>query len=162
LTNAEIWTALIDWLAGHTGLTVIEAYQAGDRPPLPYLMVNFTGVAELRRHPQDVEYEEDVSTGRVKAFPIIDSEWRFSIHAFGSVPSDLLRPVRSLSHLAQPNEPLMPGLTVSAVSEIRSIPEWVRETWEPRAQMDLMLQGLTRDGVLIDTIEKYEFGFTRV
>lgn len=163
MTDAEIWTAVVDWLAEKSGLTVIEAYQMGDRPTLPYLMVNYTGSSEVRAHPQEVGYTEDVSSGKVLAKPIIETEWQFSLHAYAaSAPSDVLRPIRSIAHLAQPNEPLLPNLVVHELSQIRVVPEVVNETWEPRAQMDLMIRGLTRDGVLIDTIEEYELTFTRV
>lgn len=138
----------------------IRGTQSGDRPGFPYIIVNFLGTAEIRSHPQMVEYE-DVNTD-VKASPVIETEWRYSVHAYGDTPTDLLRPLRSAMHLAQINEPLMPGLTIHELSQVRYVPEFVKERWEPRAQVDLFLRGLTRDGFLIDVIEEYSFSISEV
>lgn len=156
MDNRDIHSALVRWLSTRTELLVIKAYESGALPSLPYLMVNFLGQREIRAHPQDFEYAEDLPSERVMARPVIDSEWHFSIHAYGDYPSDILRPLVSAAHLAQVNEPLMPGLIIHEISQVRNVPEYVNDEWEPRAQIDLFLRGLTRDGHLIDTIETFE------
>jgi len=162
MNNSEIHGKLVEWLGALSGQTVIQADQSGKRPALPYVMVRFTGTADLRDHPHDVLYAEDAAFERIMAAPLIETEWRFSIHAFGDAPTDLLRPIRSAASLSQANEPLAPGLLIAEVSQIRNLPEHINNAWEQRAQMDLFLRGVTRDGVLIDTIEQYGFDIGRM
>jgi hypothetical protein len=150
------------WIEALTGRTTIKAHQGGKAPDLPYVMVNMTGMFEVREHPQDIEYEDadtgDMGTGDVfpdvTATPIIEAEWRFSVHAYGSNPTDLLRPVVSAVKLAQMQEPLMPGLIIHEISQIRNVPDWINEQWQPRAQMDINVRGLIKDGHVIDVIEE--------
>jgi hypothetical protein len=162
-TDAQITGALVRWLTTRTALKVIQGEQGGDKVTLPYVMVRFTGSFEIREHAQDIEYAEDVPSARVMARPVMDTEWRFSVHEFGSSqPSDILRPIRAAAQLAQINEPLMPGVIIHELSEIRNVPELVGQAWEPRAQMDLFVHGLTKDGHLVDTIEEYSVTVNRV
>ncbi|MBN9074298.1 MAG: hypothetical protein J0H34_22400 [Rhizobiales bacterium] len=166
MNDDDVHSALVRWLHGVTGLTTIKAYQEGPRPELPYIMVNLTGTSEIRDWSQAVEYEqaepdpgEDV--GEVTARPPIETEWRFSVHAFGPDPTSILRPVRSAAQLAQKNEALFPALVIHDCSQVRNVPELVNEKWEPRAQMDMFLRGLTRDGFVIDVIEEAPFDINR-
>ena len=161
MTDKEVHSALVRWLSAATGQKFIKADQGGDRLSLPYGMVNLTGTAEVRTHAQNVEFSEDEDSERVMARPVIETEWRFSLHAYGEDPTSVLRPIRSAFEMAQAHEPLMPGLVIHEISQIRDVPEMVGERREPRAQMDLMLRGLVRDGVLVDTIETYSFAFER-
>lgn len=161
MTDDEVWHRVNVWLRAATGGTVIRGWQGGKRPARPYLMSNFTGSIEVRVHEQEVEYAEDVPSERIMARPVIETEWRFSLHAYSETPSDILRPLRSHAALAQANEPLMPGLVIHEISMIRNIPDFQNEDWEPRAQMDLNVRGLVRDGVLIDTIEDVSFGINQ-
>ena len=160
VTDSEIHSALVRWLKNATGLTTIKGEQSGPAPSHPYCMVNMTGVAEVRIHPQNIIWErhEDAEEGesqRSTATPVIETEWRFSVHVYGDDPTTYLRKLRSHVHLAQANEPLMPGLIIHEISQVRDVPDFNNVSWEPRAQMDLYLRGLTKDGVLVDTIETY-------
>jgi len=159
MTDDDVHSALVRWLHDLTGLTTIKAYQEGPRPALPYIMVNLTGTAAIREWSQAVEYEED--TAGVTATPPVETEWRFSVHAFGPNPTSILRPIRSAAQLAQKNEALFPALVIDECSQVRNVPELVNEKWEPRAQMDIHLRGLARDGFLIDVIEHAPFDFDR-
>lgn len=159
-TNREAHSAVVRWIATTTGVTTIKDHEGGKAPSLPYVMVNMTGMFEVREHPQDIEYE-DADTGEmdtgddfpaVTATPIIEAEWRFSIHAYGQSPTDILRPIVSAVKLAQITEPLMPGLIIHEISQIRSVPDWINEKWQPRAQMDINVRGLIKDGHVIDVI----------
>ena len=168
ITDADIHASLVRWFTARTSLQVIQGEQGGEEPATPYIVVRFTGSAPVRDNIQDVEFTEleTINTQglkELKAAPVIETEWRYSIHVHGSeYPSDILRPIRSAAELAQLNEPLMPGLIIHELSQIRNVPEYVNEAWEPRAQMDLFLRGLTKDGFVVDTIETYSFGFERV
>jgi hypothetical protein len=159
MTDDEIHSALVRWLHGITGLVVIKAHQSGPSPALPYIMVNLTGSVAIREWSQAVEYEED--TAGVTATPPIETEWRFSVHAYGSNPTGILRPVRAAAQLAQKNEALFPALVIHECSQVRNVPDWINEAWEPRGQMDIHLRGLARDGFLIDVIEQAPFDFNR-
>lgn len=157
MTDAEVHTAVIKWIRARTGLAVgrvIKGDQSGDRVQLPYIMARFTGTAAVRTHPQEIEWADQGEAG-VLAAPVIETEWRFSVHAFGGGGSDLLRSLRSAASLAQANEPLMPGLVIHEMSQIRFVPELINEVWESRAQVDLFIRGLTKDGHLVDTIEQF-------
>lgn len=154
MTDDEVYGAFVRWLATVTGRTVIQAHQSEDAPALPYLMANLLNVREVREHAHDVEYVEastgDMSTADdyppVTATPVIESEWHFSTHAYGANPTSLLRRVASAAHITQPMEPMFPTLVIHDVSKIRHVPEFISNAWEPRAQMDIYVRGLTRDG----------------
>lgn len=156
MTDDEIIGKVVEWLATVTGRVVIQAHQSGPRPAMPYVMVNLTGTAKVRDQVQDIEYV-DLSETEVKAAPVIEVEWRFSIHGFGAtgaISTDLLRPIHSAIELSQVMEPLWPTLVVHETSQTRNVPEYINEVWEPRAQLDMMLRGLTRDGFVVDPIEQ--------
>lgn len=167
MTDEDIHAALVRWFTARTALTVIQGEQGGSEPALPFILVRFTGSAPVRDNIQDVEFieldtENSEGLKQVKASPVIETEWRYSIHAHGGTPSDILRPIRSAAELSQTLEPLAPGLTIHELSQIRNVPEYVNEAWEPRAQMDLFLRGLTKDGFVIDTVEDYSFNVGRM
>ncbi len=166
MTDEDIHAALVRWFTARTALTVIQAEQGGVEPALPYIVVRFTGSAPIRDNIMDVEFieldtENSEGLKEVKASPVIETEWRYSIHCHGGTPSDFLRPIRSAAELSQMIEPLAPGLTIHELSQIRNVPEYINEAWEPRAQMDLYLRGLTKDGFVVDAIETYSFGIER-
>lgn len=165
-SDQSVWSAVVRWIATTTGAKAIKANEGGKRPALPYVMVNLTGTAEVREHPANIEYapdrDEEETTGAVTAYPVIEVEWRFSVHAFGNEPTGILRPIRSAYQLAQVQEPLLPGLVISEVSQIRNIPEWVNNAWEPRAQVDVIVRGFTRDGFVIDVIDEASVDIDRL
>lgn len=169
MTDRDVHSALVRWLAAITGLGVIKDHQGEDRPAQPYIMVNMLGSAPLRDRPAMTEYQHgdtgDMGTADVyppvTATPVIEVEWRFSVHAYGEHPTDILRPIRSAMHLAQKQEPLLPSLVIHDISQIRNVPDWINEKWEPRGQMDLFLRGFTRDGFEIDVIEEAPFDIAR-
>lgn len=174
MTDDEIWSAVVRWVKAKTGLTTIKANEGGDDPPRPYVMVNLTGSAELHDRPMDVEY---AGTTTITATPVIDMEWRFSVHGYAlepidpvtktrrspapKRPTDILRPIVSAHKLSQVMEPLYPALTVHEVSQIRNVPDWINNAWQPRSQMDLIIRGIIRDGHVVDAIEEYSFEFDR-
>lgn len=169
MTNDEVHSAVVRWIKAKTGVTTIKAHQSGPAPALPYVMVNDTGTAEVRRWHQSIEYtetiippDEDEEDGEeekiVTAAPVIEMEWRFSVHSFGSSPTDRLRPIVSAVKVPQAMEPLMPGLHVHEVSAIRDVPDWIENAWQPRAQMDIIVRGIIRDSVgAVDVIDEYSF-----
>lgn len=162
MTNDEVHSAVVRWVTARTGGTkTVKAHTGGDSYAV-YSMVNFTGAEEVRRWHRKVEYTEtaDLNTSGEKiiaAAPLIEMEWRFSVHAYGPSPTDHLRPIVSAMKLPQVMEPLLPGLLVHSVSQIRNVPDWINEKWQPRAQMDLMVRGVTRDAFVVDVIDEYSF-----
>lgn len=166
MTDQEVWSAVVRWLKARTTLTVIKSHEGGKAPALPYVMVNYLGLFEVREHAQDIEYSEGADPDGpdlppITAKPVIEAEWRFSVHAYGGSPTDILRPIVSAHKLAQMHEPLMPGLIVHEISQIRNVPDWINEQWQPRAQMDFNIRGLTKDGHIIDVIEETSFDIDR-
>lgn len=162
LTDDQVHTAVNQWIRTKTGnTTVIKANQGGTAPALPYIMVNFTGSVEVRKWNSDIEFTEtdDLNIAGEKivtATPVIEMEWRFSVHAYGTIPSDRLRPIVSAMKLSQPMEPLVPGLHVHEISQIRNVPDWINNAWQPRAQMDLFIRGIIRDAHVVDIITSSE------
>lgn len=158
MTEDQILEALVKWLGSKTSLTVVQAYENGDEPALPYITVALLNMSDVRENPSDIEYVNTVVSGEnvVLAKPVKEVEWHFSLQCHGGTqPLSYLRPLRSIIELAQQQEPLFPGLTIHELSQIRNVPEFVKEKWEKRAQMDVFLRGLTRDGALIDVIEQH-------
>lgn len=159
MTDEDVWSAAVRFVKSSTGLTTIKAYQEGERPEVPYIMVNMTGTTEVREHAASTEYTDtgvpnSEGENEISAAPVIETEWQFSVHAFGDYPTGLLRPLRSAAQLSQKWEPYFPALTIFDVSEIRHVPEMIESRWEPRAQMDLFIRGFVRDGFVIDTIDE--------
>lgn len=160
MTDRDTHSQVVRWVAAVTGTQTIKSHQSGTAPTLPYIMVNMTGSEEVRVHEQTIEYANQGPD--VKATPVIEMEWRFSVHAYGTSPTDILRPIRSAMKLSQVMEPILPSLIVHEISQIRSVPDWINNQWQPRAQMDVFVRGLTRDGYVLDVIEKTEINFERV
>lgn len=172
MTNDEAHEALIAWISGVvTGETnVIASYQSGPEPQQPYIEVNFTGASPVREYERGTNYTPEDNTGElpdtageyplVMARPVIDYEWRFSIHAYGPSPTDILRPVKAASRIVQMLESLEP-LTIHETSEIRHIPDFVNQDWRPRAQMDIILRGTVFDGFEIVVIDDISFDIDR-
>jgi hypothetical protein len=156
MTDDDVWSNFNVWIARITGLTSIRVWQSGDMPDRPYMVTNLTGSRQVRDWHQDLIGEEDEESGRVLVAPIIEMEWNFSVNCYGETPMNVLRPIYAASKLTQVEEPNFPGLVIHQCSQIRNLSEWHDHDWEPRAQMDVDLRGLTADGHLIDTIETSE------
>lgn len=149
MTNKDVHEALIKWIASLTGLLVIKTNQSGERPEKPYITVNMTAVASVRVHPTDYGIDDGEAA---TISPLMVTEWRFQVQAYGDEPSDILRQLKSAQWLRQITEPLEP-LVIHEMGRINDVPEWINEAWEPRANMDLFLHGTTRDGFVVDLIE---------
>lgn len=172
-TDNEIWEALTKRIRIITGLTAVRTEESGERPATPFISVSFLGSRPLRDNPRGFEYDppdrddDEADTGGnlpdVTATPLIDTEWHFSVWAYGSdTPSMLLRPLRSAAELSQVMEPIYPYLSVMPVERIRNLAEVVNERYEMRAQCDIFLHGVTQDGFVIDTIDATPFTVNRL
>lgn len=164
MTDKEVHDAVVIWIKSITGVVTIKAHGGGPRPDLPYCMVNMTGIAEDKTNAATIEFEEleDLNPEgekEVKATPIMKIEWRFQIFAYGESPTDILRPIRSAFQLTQKTEELLP-YRIHELGRINDVPEWVENAWEQRAEMDLFVHGLTRDGFVIDTISEQQPDYT--
>jgi hypothetical protein len=155
-SDDDIWSDFNIWIARVTGLQTIRIWQGGPQPETPYLVTNLTGSRQVRDHHQDILGEDDPDTGEFIATPIIEMEWNFSVNCYGERPMNILRPIIAASKLTQVEEPNFPALVIHQCSQIRNLSEWHDHDWEPRAQMDVDLRGLTADGHLIDIIETSE------
>ncbi len=161
-SDDEVWSDFNAWIAVVTGLQTIRVWQGAAAPPRPYLVTNLTGSQMVRDHEMDLWGDEDVASGQVLAKPVIEMEWNFSVNAYSDTPMNILRPLYAASKLTQVEEPNFPALVIHQCSQIRNLSEWHDHDWEPRAQIDIDIRGLTVDGHLIDTIETTEgFKFTR-
>ena len=156
MRDTEVHGELVKWIAGLTGVMAIRSHQAGQQPPEPYIMVNFTTSREVNRWETMVEWSEDEASGRLRAAPVIEVEWQFSVHAYGQDPSDILRPLKAAAKMQQAEEPLLPLLTIHEMSQIRNVPDWDGTQWEPRAQVDVFVRGRVRDAVVVDAIDQIE------
>jgi len=153
MTDDDIWSEFNVWIARITGLTSIRVWQGGPQPERPYVVTNLTGSRQVREHEMALYGEEDETSGQISATPIIETEWNFSVNCYGEAPMNVLRPIIAASKLTQVEEPNFPALVIHQCSAIRNLSEWHDHDWEPRAQIDIDLRGLTADGHLIDTIE---------
>ena len=148
-------TALVRWLKKLLGVEVILEHQSGPTPALPYVTVNLIQASEVRSHHSNMLYDEETD-GDIEATPVVEMEWFYSVSSYGPNPVDILRPIVSASKLSQVMEPMFPNLVISELSAIRNIPSYINEAWEPRAQIDMFLRGVIKDGHVIDVIEEYE------
>lgn len=164
MNDANLWAAVVQRIAAITGLTVIQTEQGGPRPSLPYITVSFLGSRSLREHPRDIDWNPERADDPgpdtagnyvdVTATPLIDTEWHFSISAYdATVCTGFLLPIRSAYELSQILEPLFPLLSVNDMSRVRRIPEMVNAKWEERAQCDIFVHGVTRNGFVVDVID---------
>lgn len=158
MNGRTVHEELIVWLKGITGFTVIKDRQSIDSPPLPYIVVDLANVSDRDQHATDIVYvetDEENSEGQkeVRATPLMEEEWTFLVQAYGTGGMDALRRVKSAAQLSQVTESLMPSLIVHEVGLINSIPEFIGQRWEPRAQTNITLRGITADGFVVDTID---------
>ena len=116
-------------------------------------MSNLMNTSPVRDHEADREFTR-LEEG-IKIRPIIETEWSFSLHAYGETPTDVLRPIRSYSMINGMNRVGAAGLVIHSLSIIRNIPEQQNEDWKPRAQIDMNVRGLVKDGIVIENIEEH-------
>ena len=162
MTDDEVISAVVRYVALMTNVRAIRTHAGKDPPEQPYVAVNFLGSNVVRQHEQTIEYVDtgvDNTAGKetVTATPVLEMEWRFSVHAYGPEPTGILRRLISASRLSQPSEPLYPELVIHSHSSLRSIPEMINSVWEPRAQIDLFVRGIIRDEFTVDVIDKATF-----
>lgn len=167
MNGNEVHEELVVWLSGITAMKVIKDRQSIKSPALPYIVVDFANVADRDQHVTDIVYEELETTNtagkkEIQATPRMEEEWTFLVQAYGEAGLDALRRVKSAAQLSQMTENLLPRLVVHEVGVINSIPEFIGQRWEPRAQTNITLRGVTSDGFVVDTIEEYSIDIERV
>lgn len=160
MTNVEVHEALIRWLSSIWGITVIKSHQSADRPALPYSMVDLANFKELEEMPSSFSHREletlnSEGNEEIEVTPKVEIEWTFLVFTYGENCEDLLRKILGAVHLPQIQEPLFPDLIIHELGQVNSVPELVGERWEPRAQVNLSLRGVSSDGYVIDTIEEH-------
>jgi hypothetical protein len=157
MTDDEIWTEAVKKIRDLTGITTIRTHESGERPASPYIAVNFLGSIPVRDHEQAHIYSEEGApqTGDpydpyVVRMPI-ETDWRFSIHAYGDGASEYLRRIAAASKVPQTME-LIGEEFAFIPSAIRRLPESIQNEWENRVQMDLTLRGIRSDAFNVDVI----------
>lgn len=161
MTNDEVHDALNKWLKGLTGLTFIQDRPGAEPPPLPYGMTSLSVISELSYHPSRVDYEETDTLNsegfpEISATPLVELELTFLVFCYGDTCRDVLRKVKMATHLTQIMEPMWPELVIHEVGNVNYIPELVNERWEPRAQVNISVRGISSDSFVIDVIESTE------
>lgn len=160
MTNKQVHEALIMWLNNLLNLTVIKDRQGIARPPLPYIMVDLANFTELHERPADFNWNELDTTNsqgnnEFKATAVMEVEWVFLVFCYGDNADQTLRKVQAAKHFAQVQESLLPQLVIHEIGTVNSVPELVDEKWEPRAQVNITLRGLSSDGYVVDIIEEH-------
>ncbi|MCF1502194.1 hypothetical protein L0F51_00245 [Afifella sp. H1R] len=157
MTEAEVQSALNAWLASVTGVaTVINAHPDAPRPAKPYCMTNLTISGAVYLDPIEDEFtvegegEEDET---ITQAPVRDWYWRFSVFAYGDAPMSTLRKIDTAWKVPTAHGELYP-LTIFEASAVRNVPELVENAWEKRANMDIEVRGIVRDGLVVDVIEE--------
>ena len=168
MTEGEIHTRLVRWLAGISGVRAIKAHPDATRPAKPYIMANRIISGPVFQHRIDDEFtvaNAGTATETISQHPVRDWYWRFSVFAYADqAPDSLLRKIHtafdvSTHHLLSVH---LHPLHIHEVSAIRHIPEVVENAVENRANMDIELRGIVRDGLVVDVIEKTSFTAERV
>lgn len=170
MTNVEVTEAVITWLRGVLGMTVIKDRQSGTRPALPYAVLDLANFRDLHEHVTDFAWETlatpvpgtDPVKMQRKVTPLVEVEWVFLLMVYGPGGDQALRRLNAAYHLAQVQEPLMPSLVVHEVGLVNTIPEFVSQRWEDRAQCNLIVRGVSSDGFVVDVIEDHTVTFEGV
>lgn len=160
MTNDQVHEALIGWLSGILGMTVIKDRQGQKRPSLPYAMVDLSNISEPRERPSDIKSEvldtlNSEGLAEIKLTPITELEILFLVFCYGENGDEKLRRLKSAFHLSQVQEPLVPGIVIHEVGNINRLPEFVNERWEARAQCNVVVRVVSNDGFVVDTIETH-------
>ncbi len=166
MTNQEVHEQVVLWLGSLLGITVIKDRQGGDRPAVPYAMVDLSNWGDLHQHVERINYRETTDEnieGKtiIMATPIIEIEWTFLLFVYGPQADEYIRQVQAAVHLFQTQEELVPKLVVTEVSRANSIPELIDERWEPRVQVNLTVRGKSDHEFLADIIEKHNLEVER-
>ena len=151
MDDKEVYDKVVLFVTATTGVKAIKSHPDGNRPEGAYLMVNYTGLEEVREHHIDTEYTDDMYA---EAAPIVESEWCYSLHAYGDQGTNELRKIRSIARIGgAPHQNLDRRLTLFDVGRINRVPEFINNRWEERANMKIYMRGFTRDSFVIDLIE---------
>lgn len=163
MTEKEVRDAVRAWLASVLGITLIQSYQGGAEPAEPYGVINLMMSDAVYEHPVENEYPAEMVPDpddpggplieQVSQAPVIDWFWRFSINVYGPEGKTVLRKVRTAKHVPTEERKLRP-LSLFEVGRIADVTEILNEEFQSRAQMDIEIRGLVRDGLVIDVAEQ--------
>lgn len=161
MTEKEVRDAVRAWIAGIMGITVIHSYQGGTEPAEPYGVLNMTLDDAVRERQSDDEFpsiliDDPENPGeeieQVRQSPVREWFWRFSVNVYGGEGKTILRKIKTAGLVPTAMESLHP-LSLFEISPIRDATDLLNEEWQGRAQMDIEIRGIVRDGIVIDTIE---------
>lgn len=164
MTEGEVLDATRNWIATATGIVWIDSYQGGPEPQEPYGVINLTMSDAVHEHPIEHEYpvtDEGTEDETIRQAPVRDWFWRFSLNVYGHGGKTLLRKIKTAQHVPTALESLHP-LTLFETSQIRDATELLNEEWQARAQCDIEIRGIVRDGLVIDVAETAPVEASRV
>lgn len=156
MTEAEVLDAARNWIATATGILWIDSYQSGPEPAEPYGVINLMMSDAVHEHPSEYEYpvtDEGTEDETIRQAPVRDWFWRFSLNIYGDGGKTLLRKIKTAQQVPTALEGLHP-LTLFETSQIRDATELLNEEWQARAQCDIEIRGIVRDGLVIDVVEE--------
>ncbi|KQT52220.1 MULTISPECIES: LIC_12616 family protein [unclassified Aureimonas] len=154
MTEKEVRDAVRAWIASLMGITVIQSYQGQKEPAEPYGVLNLMLADSVRELPAAMEITS-VGAGENEVFTQTTAHewfWRFSVNVYGGEGKTLLRQIKTAQFFASTAETLRP-LTLFETSAIRDAAEILNEEWRARAQMDIEIRGIVRDGVTVDVVD---------
>lgn len=161
MTEKQVRDAVRAWIASIMGITVIHSYQGGPEPAEPYGVLNLMMSDALYPHQIEDEFPFEMvpdpdnpgeEIEQVRQAPVRDWFWKFSVNVYGADGATILRKISTARLVAQAVAPLLP-LSLYEVSQIRDATEILNEEWQSRAQMDIEIRGLVRDGIAIDVAD---------
>ncbi|RIY00212.1 hypothetical protein D3218_13080 [Aureimonas flava] len=157
MTEDDVADRLWQWLTELLDTTVIHAFQGAQAPAEPYIVLNLTLAGSVRANQADWEFTS-TGTGADEVWrqaPVLEWFWRFSLNCYGAGGATILRQLRSAQHVPTVLASLAP-LSLFEVSDVRNVPELVNEEYVPRAQVDIELRGILRDGFVVDVVDTTE------
>lgn len=155
MTEDDLFEKVVKWFRLRSGIARIAvANESGSQREGAYGVVNLVEGRKVHLFPSETEYINipDATDEPVLEVPVLEWEWRFSLNVYAKGSTNYLRKVVSAGTTQAGMEPLLP-FTVHRFSDVRRIPEQVDGKWEDRAQVDMFIRGLARDGVPVDLIE---------
>lgn len=151
-TDDQVLAAVATWLKATLGITVIQAFQSGDLPPVPYGVVHMGLSNQLTDWATDIEYDDSVEED-IKEAHVIAWEWMVTLNLYGPNASNYARQLSVAIHHFAVRSDLLP-YEVHRVSNARNLPEPTDLGYEERSNMDLFIHGYVKDYSSIDVIEE--------
>lgn len=162
MKQQEVEDRLRNWLLPKlpNSIDVIFDHQSQTRPTGNYCMLNLTNVERIQM-PLGFEYSDNTGPNAGGTEPSFNKllcgewEWTFSFNAYAQDAIDYLTAIKTATEIDHVDETGFAPLIIFSTSNIRRLPELIKEVWENRAQIDLFVRGIVNtEGVFVDSIEE--------